>query len=159
MASTFVMGLDLGPPGEPTGFAILERPAEPGDEPQYQLRHTERFPAGTSYPVIVESVAARANAPTLKNAPLVVDRTAVGRAVIDRLGHAVSWMVQVVVGAGQVVQKAEGGGHLVPKKELVTSLQLILQSRRLKIAPGLPASDVLVAELTEFRLRRVAIGD
>jgi hypothetical protein len=55
MTTSYVMGLDLGPPREPTGFAVVERPAD-------------------------------------------------------------------------------GGGLLVPNKELVTSLQLLLQGPRLNVA-------------------------
>ena len=46
MDASYVMGLDLGPPGEPTGFAILEEPAADvaPPEPTYNLRHLERFP-------------------------------------------------------------------------------------------------------------------
>lgn len=160
MRATHVMGLDLGPPGEPTGFVVVERPPTetPPEEPVYHLRHLERFPPGTPYPAIVEAVVRRAATPPLGRSPLVVDRTAVGRAVIDRLRRAQSAprLVQVVIGAGHDVQPAEDGSLVVPKKELVTCLQVLLQTRRLKIAPGLPDSDVLAAELSGFRLRRVS---
>jgi hypothetical protein len=58
---SYVMARDLGPPGEPTGFAVVERPAAE-------------------------------------------------------------------------IQPADGGGLLVPNKELVTSLQLLLQGPQLKVA-------------------------
>jgi hypothetical protein len=161
MATRYILGLDLGRPGESTGFAVLERPAAgtAPPEPHYHLRHLQRFPPGTPYPSIVEAVAERMDAPPLRGAPLVVDRTVVGKAVIDRLRQAGLAVKTVTIGAGQDVQPADGGGFVVPKKELVTSLQLALQSRRLKVAPGLPDADLLVAELAAFRVRRVAIGD
>ena len=55
MDASYVMGLDLGPPGEPTGFAVLEWPAtdDPTPESEYHLRHLERFQPGTSYQAIV----------------------------------------------------------------------------------------------------------
>jgi hypothetical protein len=155
---TYVMGLDLGPPGEPTGFAVLERPTESLAEPVYHLRHLERFPVGESYPTIIEAVAKKAGTPPLCGAPLVVDRTAVGKAIIDHLRRARLCVIQVVISAGQAVQPLEGGGDLVPKKELVTGLQLLLQARRLKVAPGLASAEVLVAELAGFRLRQVPVG-
>ena len=161
--ASYIMGLDLGPPGEPTGLAVVERPAAENapSEPTYNLRHVERFPPGASYPAIVEAVAARAGTPPLCGSPLVVDQTAVGKGVIDRLRRAqpAPRVVPVVIGAGQAVQRDEKGGWLVPKKELVTCLQLALQTRRLKVAPGLPDTELLVAELAGFRLRRVALDD
>jgi len=161
MPASYVMGLDLGPPGEPTGFAVLERPAAEAarSEPEYHLRHLERFPPATSYPAIVESVARRAGTPPLRGSPLVVDRTAVGKAIIDRLRRSNLAVKLVVIGAGQAVLPADGGGLLVPKKDLVTGLQLLLQSRRLKVAPGLPEAEMLANELSGFRLRYVPIGD
>jgi hypothetical protein len=159
----YVLGLDLGPPGEPTGFAVLEEPAVEVHslEPTYNLRHLERFPPGATYPAIVAAVAARAGTSPLYRSPLVVDQTAVGKGVIDRLRRAqpAPWVVPVVIGAGQAVQQDERGGWLVPKKELVTCLQLVLQARRLKVAPELPDAELLVTELAGFRLRRVSLGD
>lgn len=161
MRASYVVGLDLGPPGEPTGLAVLEWPAndEPTPESEYHLRHLHRFPPGTSYPVIVDAVVERMNVPPLSGGPLVVDATAVGRAVIDRLEKAKARLVPIVMGAGQRVQWVDCVGEMVPKKELVTALQLALQARRLKFAPDLPHADVLVSELAAFRLRKVSLQD
>ena len=161
MQATYVMGLDLGPPGEPTGFAVLERADPDLPEPLYRLRHLERFPPGTSYPGIVETIADRITAADLRNAPMVVDCTAVGWVVLDRLRRACQGqqMTAVVIGAGHSLQPAEGVGWMVPKKDLVSALQMALQTRRLKVAPELPDAGLLAAELANFRLRRVSIGD
>ena len=56
-------------------------------------------------------------------------------------------------------QWVEWVGQSVPKKELVTALQLALQARRLKVAPDLPDAEVLSAELSAFRLRKVSINE
>jgi len=41
----------------------------------------------------------------------------------------------------------------VPKKELVASLQVLLQTRRLKVAKTLPEAATLVRELETFRVK------
>ena len=46
----------------------------------------------------------------------------------------------------------EGGWHL-PKKELVSVMQILLQSRRLQVARQLPMATVLVKELETFRVK------
>jgi hypothetical protein len=162
-AVRYILSLDLGPPGEPTGFAVLEEPAAavPSPEPTYNLRHLERFPPGATYPAIVEAVATRAGTPPLYRSPLVVDQTAVGKTVIAKLRRAqpAPWVVPVVIGAGQEAERNKCGGWLIPKKELVTSLQLALQTRRLRVAPGLPDTELLVSELAGFRLKRVTLSD
>jgi hypothetical protein len=122
------------------------------------VRHLERFPSGTGYQAIIEAIVARAGTAALRGSPLVADWTAVGKALIDLLRRAKLAVVPVTITAGQSVQPDEGG-WLVPKKELVTALQLALQSRRLKVAEELPEADMLVAELSAFRLRRVTLGD
>jgi hypothetical protein len=96
----------------------------------------------------------RGSSPQLKGSPLVVDQTGVGRALVDMLKQAKTGgrVVPVTITAGINVRLVEGNYH-VPKKELVTCLQLILQGRRLKIALTMPDVDTLVEELQNFRVK------
>ena len=48
--------------------------------------------------------------------------------------------------------------YRVPKRELVTILQVALQAKRLRIAEGLPLAELLVKELRGFRVRITATG-
>jgi hypothetical protein len=50
----------------------------------------------------------------------------------------------------------EDGVWFVPKKELVSNLQVLLQSRRIKIAPSLPEAQTLMEELLKFRTKVTA---
>jgi hypothetical protein len=161
MDASYVMGLDLGPPGEPTGFAVLEWPAttDPKPENPYHLRHLERFPPNTSYPAVMAAVANRTDTTPLSGAPLVADVTAVGRQVIDRLYKLKPRICPIVISAGQTTHWVECVGQSVPKKELVSALQLALQTRRLKVAPQLTDAELLEAELAAFRLRRVSVNE
>ena len=47
----------------------------------------------------------------------------------------------------------ERGGWLVPRQELAATLQVLLQSRRLRVAPALPESAVLARELAAFQMK------
>jgi hypothetical protein len=76
-----------------------------------------------------------------------VDQTGVGRAVVDMLRQAAGWVVPVTITGGHTVSRADNGSYHVPKKELVTCLQLVMQSRRLQIARSLPDAATLVREL------------
>ena len=163
MQATYVLGLDVGPPGEPTGLAILERPAydKPPREPEYHLRHAERFTPGTSYPAIIDSVVARGRSAGISGCPLVIDQTAVGPTFIQQFWKAESglYVIPLSVTAGQSIQKSEDGTEMVPKRDLVTALQMALQNHRLKIAPDLLHANLLTAELAQFRLRRVPMSE
>ena len=153
----YVIGLDLGQAHDPTALAVIERPPrDPNskDKPIYSLRHLKRFPLGTPYTEIVPAVARLVSAPPLKGSPLVVDQTGVGRALVDMLKQAKTRgpVVPVTITSGMNINVVEGNFH-VPKKELVTCLQLLLQARRLKIARTMPDVGTLVEELPNFRVK------
>lgn len=163
MNATYVMGLDVGPPGEPTGFAILERPAMEDRPPEYHyhLRHIERFPPGMAYTAMIGAVAERATTAGVKSSPLAIDLTAVGQQFLQqcwrsRLGLNTQ---AIAVTAGLTVQKGEDHITLVPKRDLVMCLQLVLQGRRLKIAPDLPQASLLTTELSNFRMKNVPLSE
>ena len=46
-----------------------------------------------------------------------------------------------------------GGGYHVPKRDLVTTLQVLLQSGRLKVASDLKLAKVLVDEMLNFKVK------
>jgi hypothetical protein len=162
MKASYVMGLDVGPAGEPTGFAIVERPAMETrpNEYHYHLRHIERFPTGMAYTAIIGAVAERVTA-GVKSSPIAVDLTAVGRQFLEQCWRSRQGLNvhAFAVTAGLSVQKAENHITLVPKRDLVMSLQLVLQGRRLKIAPELPQASLLTTELSNFRMKSVPIND
>ena len=159
MSVDHVIGLDLGQAQDYTALAVIERP-EPvrGELPDYALRHLQRFPLGTPYTKIVPAVADLAKSEMLNHPTLVVDYTGVGRALVDMLKKAQMGcrIVPVTITAGQAVTKNEDGSFHVPKKELVTVMQLLLQARRLKVASSLAEADTLVEELQNFRVKITA---
>lgn len=123
---------------------------EPHD-PIYEVVHLERLPLGTGYPEVVERVRALLSTPPLRgNADLAVDATGVGAAVVDMLGHAGLSFKSVVITGGER-QTRDGDTHRVPKRDLIAAPQVLLQGRRLKIAPDLPDAETLTEELLNFR--------
>jgi len=84
-----------------------------------------------------------------------VDVTAVGLPVLGLLHrHRVAARRRPVVATGEHhAQMDEMGGWLVPKMALISSLQVLLQSRRLKVAPSRPDAHSLVQELEPFRMK------
>ncbi len=155
---SYVVGLDLGQTKDFTALAVLERqaPLSDNDKPDYALRHLKRFALGTAYTDIVPAVATLRRTPALRDTPLVVDQTGVGRAVVDMLRQSAGWVVPVTITGGHAVTRADDGSFHVPKKELVTALQVVMQAHRLQIARGLPDAPVLVRELQQFQVRITA---
>jgi len=158
----YFSGLDLGQSQDFTALAILEQtmlpdPDKPGQNVRhYAVRHLERFPLGTSYTAILRP--ARDAVPRLEplaRTTLAVDQTGVGRPVIDMLNRSPidASIRPITITGGHKASPNLGGGHLVPKKELVSVLQVMLQARRIKVAPTLPEAATLVRELTTFQVK------
>jgi hypothetical protein len=85
---------------------------------------------------------------------LVIDETAIGRPVQKMFQDAgIDALIRrLTVTAGLKATFAEGL-WLVPKKELVGVLQILLQGRQLQIAPALAEAELLIRELQSFRAR------
>ena len=62
-------------------------------------------------------------------------------------------MRPALITAGHAVTAGDDGSWHVAKKELVSRLQVLLQTRRLQIARALPDADLLVKELQNFRVK------
>lgn len=172
---TFVVGLDLGQAQDYTAVAVLERieppppqpsrvrgwgprPTEEEARPTYHCRHLERLPLGTPYPAVARHVRNLLTVPALGDAPaLAVDATGVGRPVVDLLREHGLEPVSVTITGGDVVVR-EPPGWRVPKRELVSAVQVQLQTGRLKFAERLPLVPVLVRELLAFRVKISELG-
>jgi hypothetical protein len=155
----YFAGLDLGPAHDSTAVALLAREFDRG-KACYALRHLQRWPPGSPYPRIAADLNRLLLAMSSCCSRLVLDQTAVGRAVakLFRFGDIVSTR-QVLISAGHAVCLDEDGCTHVPKKELVSVLQALLQTQRLRIAAGLPLAETLSREMVSFRASvKVASG-
>jgi hypothetical protein len=161
MTAEYFIGLDLGQTQDFTALAVLQRRdvATPGLKPEYALHHLRRFPLGTAYTEIVPAMVTLRRKEPLRQAPLVVDQTGVGRAVVDMLRQTASSVIAVTITGGHVVNHAEDGSYHVPKKELITALQVVMQGRRLQIARSLPDASLLVRELQQFQVKITAAAN
>jgi hypothetical protein len=140
-----------------TGRPLLppqRMPVEDVTENHYAARHLERLPIGTPYPAQVARVKAlhdhlKAQEGT---APLlVVDQTGVGRPVVDILRAAELSPAAVTITGGDTVTQ-DGRDYRVPKRDLVSVVQVLLQAERLKIASSLKEASTLTAELLAFKV-------
>ncbi len=129
--------------------------------PPLALRHLERFELSTSYPTIVARVAAlRATSPlSVDRSILVVDETGVGRPVVDMFKQAGQRPVPVTITAGFTPKyDPADDSYTVPKRDLVTTMALLLEQHRLLIPPSLPLADLLTRELQAFKRKVTPAG-
>ena len=147
----FFLGLDLGQSTDYTALAILEKIA--GDEPVYHCRHLQRFKLGTTYPDIVKALGVMVKRPELEEGyRIIADATGVGRPVIDLLHLEGLVTIAVTIIGGYEVSGAVDDYH-VPKRDLVSNLQVLFQNGRVKFAEGLPEVQTLIAELLAFQVK------
>ena len=133
----------------------LPRPtAVPTTENHYQAQYLERLSKGTPYPAQVARIKQLSDElhKTTGTTPLlVVDQTGVGRPVVDMLRAASLKPVAVTITGGDAVSH-DGLEYRVPKRDLVSAVNVLLQSERLKIATGLPEAQTLTSELLAFKV-------
>ena len=143
----FYVGLDLGQSADYTALAVVqdvtkENPAG-GTEKYLHLRHLERYPLRTLYPDIADQVADLMRNEALspweydpsrlrhsRHAPeLIVDNTGVGPAVTDLLKKKGLRFKAITITGGDK--------YRVPKRDLVSALEVPFHTGRPKIAEGL----------------------
>jgi hypothetical protein len=159
------IGLDLGQAKDYSALAIIEciRTVTYGggkDEiTALNCIHLQRWQLRTGYPVIVADVVKMINSLDPALSPearplLAVDATGVGAPVVDLFKRepikAQLKPIQIVGGANV---SSEFGMTRVPKRDLVSCVQVALQNRTLKIASRLPDADVLARELQNFTVK------
>ncbi len=166
----YFVGLDLGQMSDFAAFALLEMSdtERARDKPQFDVTYLHRWAIGTPYPKIVEGVAKMFDAPPfcherpgvplhlrMNRVPttLAVDATGVGRPVVDTFAERdlPARLLPVTITGGHKAHP-EAGGYLVPKRILVSTLQVALQNNRLRIAAKLPEAATLQKELQNFQL-------
>ncbi len=177
----YILGVDLGQAQDYTALTVLERTEvatgrweqdaaktiaksfwadtirsyqRPVTENHYAARHLERLPTGTPYPEQVARVKAlhdRLKQDTGTAPLLVVDQTGVGRPVVDMLRAAELSPAAVTITGGDAVTQ-DGRDYRVPKRDLVSAVQVLLQSERLKIASSLKEAHTLTSELLAFKV-------
>jgi len=169
MAGKFFVGLDLGQKGDYTVVAVVEPWVEAlgGFDPvtyeartttRLDVRHLERLPLGTSYPEVVGRVCELLRVPELLgNCVLVVDATGVGGPVVDLLRRAPleCTLLAVTITGGDHPTRGRDGWR-VPKRDLVTGLQVVLDNGELRIPEGLPMARTLVTELMSMQVKITA---
>jgi hypothetical protein len=165
----YYVGLDLGQSADYTALAVVHdtfiEPAPAYRVPQLQVVHLERYPLRTSYVDIVDSVIGLLRKQQLHpwewtrplhqeqtHPTLIVDRTGVGAPVTDLFTKRRVTFVQVTITGGTSVTRGEGSRHYhVPKRDLVSSLEVPFHNQQLVIAKDLDLRPTLEKELAGFK--------
>jgi len=176
---SFFIGVELGQVSDVTALAVVEsltlpllrseeireprwvsvRPVyqapdgtETRDHPpvNFALRHLERIPAGVSYPEIVGRVESLHG--QLREPSVILDATGVGKAAVELFRSSnFNLSVFTLMAGDQMVR--DGSSYRIPKRDVISTTQVLLQTGRLKIARSLPHAALLARELVNFRFK------
>ena len=86
------------------------------------------------------------------NAYLVVDQTGMGAPVVDLFRDAVLEPVGIWIHGGDRVTQ-NGATFRMPRRDLVSTLQVLLQNYQLKISSKLKLGPVLKQEMLNFKVK------
>jgi len=151
----FFLGLDLGQAKDYTALTIIERP--PGMPFKYNVRSLKRFPIGTSYPEIVDKICKVTKHPDVQPNLLVIDATGVGAPIADMFRQKNLNFIPVIITGADKVSRDQRAVR-VPKRDLISTLQVLLQTKKLKIAGSLPEAQILIEELLNFQVKISVTG-
>jgi hypothetical protein len=169
----YYLGLDLGQNGEYSALAIVRRINPDSWHPETAVRDKDehcryecvalkRYDLGASYPSVVADIGALLKEESLdfEDTTLVIDETAVGKPIVDLFRSQKLKPLAVTLTGGYVTNKVDRFTYHIPKRDLVSSVQALLQSERLKIANRLPHAETLQRELLSFKFKvTLSAGD
>ena len=165
MSTPYIFGLDLGQSSDMTALAAIRQITHATDgtflpSPEYHVANLHRWKLGTPYPDMVTDVATMLDRPEFRGYRLAVDYTGVGRPVVDMFRRHSAMPVRIVpisITSGERWKwDKETQAYHVPKRELVSVLQVLLQKERLKIARTIPDAAVMAKELQNFKVKITA---
>jgi hypothetical protein len=129
-------------------------------ETRLVVRTVKRAPLGTPYREVSQRVRETVRHPDLAGrCVLAVDATGVGAGVTEMLREAdLGCRMLPVMITGGMRETEEGGFYMVPKRDLIVGLQLMLEQGELLIAEGIEMGAALLREMAEMRVKVTAGG-
>ena len=169
-ASTIFIGVDLGKQENYSTIVVLERfEVKPdltdalrgvGFRKKYVVRQAERVMLGTPYTEVVKRVKRVVEQALAISSScfLVVDESGPGVPVVEMMREVGMGcpLIPITITSGQA---ANASGTSVPRAELVTKLQLMLERGELEVAAGCRNGAELERELEHLQLSGKAAGE
>jgi hypothetical protein len=165
MQPSYFVGLDLGQIADYSALAILERRGHSPQTYKFDCKYLKRWELRTGYTEIVANVVKHVNSPELtenvrERPVLALDSTGVGGGIADlfRLEKMAAKLIPIYITSGTDVTRS-GDVRRVPKRVLVTNAAIALETDKLQISERLPLTEILVAELQNFKANTTTAGN
>jgi hypothetical protein len=154
------VGIDLGESGNHTAIAAVERVRlevpKIRQKFRYVVRFLEEYELGIHYPEQIDRLKETLSHKAFESAAVGADYTGVGRPVIQMMKkqkvHA--GLVPILITSGHAATfDKESQGYHVPKRDLVGTLQILLQAELIAWHQKLPAARKLEKQLSSFKVK------
>lgn len=150
----YILGVDLGQTYDYTVLSILDAKFNENGKLSYDLVFLKKFALKQSYLAVVEEIERIVEFyKIVKEYALVIDYTGVGHPVFDIFVTKGLNPMGVTITAGLKSNQQAYNKITVPKKDLVTYLQIVLQNRRLRISKHLSLLNDFKQELLNFKFK------
>lgn len=166
----FWLGMDVGQAADYSAVTIVEviftqqgkyEDGSPKFQRNLHCRHVQRLPLKMTYPEQVSQIFKMMQSAPLKDqCRMVVDATGVGRPVIDLIREQKLFPIPVTITAGLEENMDPNTGYWsVPKRVLISNLQVLLGNGLLLFADGLGMKTLLINEITNFKIKITTKGN
>ena len=148
----YVLGVDLGQVNDPTAVALIEHSF--GRQPLLQVRPPAALPTRHELPGDQRSdrrPSQRLTAPRPHQRRRRRDRCRQTRRGRPQAEARSNRFYAITITGGNSVTASPGNTN-VPKRDLISTCQLLLQNGRLKIAAGIPDAAALIDEMLAYRI-------
>ena len=140
-----VVGVDVGQSQDFTANCVI-KPVRKGSRMEYHCGLIERLPLGTSFVDIVERAR---EIHERVGGTVVIDSTGVGKPVVEMAENAIPGeVIGLLITAGE-----KPNDWNIPKRVLITGLQISFERGELKLRPGLAFGETLAEELLNYRVK------
>jgi hypothetical protein len=149
-----LFGYDVGQAMDYSAFGVMNKTMV-GKQKEYQVPHLERFPLNMSYPAQISKIKNRIQTLGVEDDhTIVVDATGVGKPVLDIMEVNGLNVIGVVITGGQKYRyDLDTGCYNVPKRDIISTLQVLFQNKQIKFASGMEFTDILIKELINFKVK------
>ena len=152
-----VVGVDLGTMSDFTAAVILDVHREADTGFSLRVVYSRRL-RGLPWPGIVDELAAMSSWPALYGASWGVDATGVGRPVVDLLRQRIPDLTAVTITGGLDTVQAGPRELHTPKADLISNLQVLVQTGRLTVDLDVKDAKAIRSELLSFMGDMTATG-
>lgn len=156
----YYVGCDLGEVQDYSTISVIRRDIEWREDrgifiSTYLTTYLHRFPLRTPYPEVVEQIKTIFTEPYIAvYGTLIVDKTGVGRPVIEMMEREGLSPIGITVTGGNVVTRdSDGFGYHVPKGHLISAFLIMTQSGQFHVSGKLGLAKDLEKEMQAFKVK------